>query len=59
MNPKRNSNSFPVWHFLNQPLFDAQYPAILNPRRFWHFYKIRHLEKCWSSAFRPEERFRN
>jgi hypothetical protein len=59
MTPKRSKNLFPLWKFLNQPLFDAQQPAILNPHRFWYIYNVRHLERCWSRAFRPEEHFRS
>jgi hypothetical protein len=56
---KPNKDSFPLWQFLNQPLFDAQNPVVLHPQRFWHLYKVRHLESCWSRAYRPEEHFRN
>lgn len=48
----------PVWQFLNQPLFNKQQPAVLNPRRFWHTYRIQHLEKCLSRTYRPEEYLR-
>ncbi|MBD2091479.1 hypothetical protein H6F67_16670 [Microcoleus sp. FACHB-1515] len=54
-----NKNFFPLWQFLNQRILDAQAPVILNPRRFWHVYRINHLERCLSCAFRPEERRRS
>ncbi|NEQ32562.1 MAG: hypothetical protein F6K04_16425 [Leptolyngbya sp. SIO4C5] len=48
---------FPIWQYLKQPVFSANYKTILNPRRFWRSYQINYLEKCWHKAFRPEERF--
>ncbi|MBD1911154.1 MULTISPECIES: hypothetical protein [unclassified Leptolyngbya] len=49
----------PLWHFLNQPVFDERSPLILDPRRFWYFYRVRYLERCLCKNFQPEERFRN
>lgn len=44
----------PLWKYLNQPLFDAKTPAVLNPIRFWFLYRthlymdrIQWLECCW------------
>ncbi|NJL38766.1 MAG: hypothetical protein HC840_26540 [Leptolyngbyaceae cyanobacterium RM2_2_4] len=59
MNRKPNRNHFPLWSYLNQPLFNAQTPLILRPQRFWYSHNIRHLERCWHSAYRPEEHFRS
>jgi hypothetical protein len=56
---KPSESIFLIWQFLNQPVFDRQCPLILNPHRFWRFYQMRHLERCWFKTFRPEERFRN
>lgn len=50
---------FPLWKFLNQPVFNPQSPLVLNPRRFWQLYQLDHLERCWIRAYRPEERFRS
>jgi hypothetical protein len=48
MNPQfHNFDRFPFWAYLNQPLFDANQPFILNPREFTHCHKIRQLEHCW------------
>lgn len=38
--------SFPVWQYLNQPLFRPDAPAVLNPRRFWYFHQVDLLERC-------------
>lgn len=59
MTPRNGKMNFPLWQFLNQPLFDPRSPLILNPRRFWHRYQIEYLERCWFKNYRPEERFRN
>ncbi|MBF2049239.1 MAG: hypothetical protein EDM05_68960 [Leptolyngbya sp. IPPAS B-1204] len=50
---------FPLWKFLNQPVFNPQNPLILNPKRFWRRYQLEHLERCWIRTYRPEERFPN
>ncbi|MCU0524513.1 MAG: hypothetical protein MUF72_06780 [Elainella sp. Prado103] len=50
---------FPLWQFLNQPLFDPYVPLVLSPNRFWQRYQIEHLERCWSRNFHPEEKYRN
>lgn len=49
---------FPVWKFLNQPIFHPKIQLMLNPGQFWQHYQITHLERCWGRAYRPEERFR-
>jgi hypothetical protein len=36
---------FPLWRYLNQPLFEKT--TILNPFQFWHYHKIQILEHCW------------
>ncbi|MEB3292013.1 MAG: hypothetical protein VKJ24_02520 [Synechococcales bacterium] len=41
-----STQKFPVWHYLNQPLFDSTYTPVLNPRRFWYAYQIQFLERC-------------
>lgn len=57
MTPKPKKLNFPLWDYLNQPLFDAQRPIILNPQQFWRFHQVQYLERCWSRRFRPEEHF--
>jgi hypothetical protein len=37
---------FPVWKFLNQPLFEPYCDPVLNPARFWHIHQIDYLERC-------------
>ncbi|MGI0494935.1 hypothetical protein ACN4EG_24385 [Alkalinema pantanalense CENA528] len=37
---------FPIWHYLNQPLFENAYIPVLNPRRFWYIYQVEFLERC-------------
>lgn len=44
----KNPSKFPLWQFLNQPLFDRCYPLILNPRKFARVHRLEHLSKCWS-----------
>ncbi|MEO1144438.1 MAG: hypothetical protein AAFY26_02405 [Cyanobacteria bacterium J06638_22] len=48
-----------LWHYMNQPLFNRQSPAKLNPRRFCYTYRVKYLERCLSQNFLPEKRFRN
>lgn len=38
---------FPLWQYLNQPLFDDKTELILNPCRFQHTYRVQLLESCW------------
>jgi hypothetical protein len=42
----KTQGGFPLWEFLNQPLFAAG-ETILNPIQFWNVYKLKHLERCW------------
>lgn len=37
---------FPLWQFLNQPIFSSETKLILNPSRFAYCYRIRLLERC-------------
>jgi hypothetical protein len=37
---------FPVWAFLNQPLFNPTFRVILNPSRFQQLYQLQLLERC-------------
>ena len=37
---------FPLWRYLNQSLFDADCPPILNPQWYWRNYCAWHLEGC-------------
>ncbi len=37
---------FPIWKYLNQPVFDPCVKTVLNPRVFWRFHSIELLERC-------------
>jgi hypothetical protein len=37
---------FPLWPFLNQPLFHPTFRVMLNPARFQYAYQLRLLERC-------------
>jgi hypothetical protein len=46
-------SKFPIWHYLNQPLFDSTTTIpILNPRRFLYLHRIELLERCLEREFR-------
>lgn len=59
MAPKDNNIRFPLWQFLNQPLFNRKSKFILNPQRFWYMYTITLLERCWEKQYESEGRHRN
>ncbi len=44
----KKTSKFPLWQFLNQPLFDDSHPLVLNPGKFARLYRLEHLSKCWS-----------
>ncbi len=44
---------FPLWQYLQQPLFDEESPAILNPRHYWQLYSAHYLERCFDNNW-PE-----
>jgi len=47
MNPQHNPQNFPLWAYLKQPVFSSHYKLQLNPWAFWHFQRLRYLERCW------------
>jgi hypothetical protein len=47
---------FPFWQYFTQPMFDAAMPPILNPRRFYYFYRVQYLERCWFNQCQSENR---
>jgi hypothetical protein len=47
MNSPFKSNRFPVWQYLNQPLFDPEIEFKLSPSQFWRQYQIQFLDRCW------------
>ncbi|WP_082065344.1 hypothetical protein [Aliterella atlantica] len=40
--------NFPLWQFLQQPVFSAETKLILNPRQFEYLYRIELLERCFA-----------
>jgi hypothetical protein len=47
MTPKHTKIKFPLWQYLNQPLFSHYIPIIWNPQRFAMLWQIQLLERCW------------
>ncbi len=48
---------FPLWPYLNQPVFSRTYTTILNPWRFRQLYQVQLLERCWLRDYHPEEHY--
>jgi hypothetical protein len=42
-----NKIKFPLWQYLNQPLFSRHTKFVLNPYRFANVWHIELLERCW------------
>ena len=38
--------NFPLWRYLNQPIFEAASNPVINPKRFWYVYRVEFLERC-------------
>jgi hypothetical protein len=49
---------FPLWKYLNQPLFEKNSRTMLNPHRFWYFHRVQLLERCFvqGCAFKKHHR---
>ncbi|MBD6618408.1 hypothetical protein FNW02_21920 [Komarekiella sp. 'clone 1'] len=47
MAPKHTKIKFPLWQYLNQPLFSYDAKLILNPHRFASMWRLQLLERCW------------
>ncbi len=45
---ERSNIEFPLWQYLNQPLFSANTKLVLSPRRFAHLHRVELLERCWA-----------
>ncbi len=43
--PPGTNVGFPLWRYLNQPLFKET--TVLNPFQFWHCQRMKSLERCW------------
>jgi hypothetical protein len=39
--------SFPLWAYLNQPVFNRYYKTIWHPQKFAYQHYIAHLNICW------------
>lgn len=48
MNSPISFIKFPVWQFLQQPVFSSETKLILNPRQFGYLYRIELLERCFA-----------
>ncbi|MEO0986709.1 MAG: hypothetical protein AAFY20_14320 [Cyanobacteria bacterium J06639_14] len=42
---------FPIWQYLNQPLWDRDRPSMLNPLEYWLCYRRHYLDCCLRNAF--------
>lgn len=47
MADKHEKIKFPLWPYLNQPLFSRDCKLELNPRLFARSWRIGLLERCW------------
>ncbi|MTJ28423.1 hypothetical protein FJR37_00725 [Aphanizomenon sp. UHCC 0183] len=47
MNPKHTKINFPLWQYLNQPLFSYHIQVIWNLQRFAMLWRIQLLEQWW------------
>ncbi|MEO1294279.1 MAG: hypothetical protein AAFW75_00465 [Cyanobacteria bacterium J06636_16] len=42
---------FPIWQYLNQPLWDRDHPSMFNPLEYWRCYRRHYLNCCLHNAF--------
>lgn len=47
MTPENNQIKFPLWQYLNQPIFGRDRKLVLNPRRFAYRYRVELIKRCW------------
>jgi hypothetical protein len=59
MNLQINLSNFPLWQFLQQPVFSSKTRLILNPRQFEVAYKIELLERCWDIEYDSSDSYFN
>lgn len=50
---------FPLWQYLNQPVFSSTTKLILNPRQFRYFYQVETLERCFAIEYDSQGRYCN
>ncbi len=48
MTPEHSKIRFPLWQYLNQPLFPCHTKLQLNPYRFAYLWRIELLKRCWA-----------
>jgi hypothetical protein len=48
MTPTDNNLKFPLWQYLNQPLFSSHSKFVLIPSRFVYLHRIELLKRCWA-----------
>lgn len=48
INSQKSKIPFPLWEYLQQPVFSRKKQFIFNPQRFAFFYRIEFLNKCWA-----------
>ncbi|BAZ30623.1 hypothetical protein NIES4074_30840 [Cylindrospermum sp. NIES-4074] len=51
MNQKHTKIKFPLWQYLNQPLFSRDARLVWNPQRFAAIWRIQLLERCWTKEY--------
>lgn len=59
MNLQDSIIKFPLWQYLNQPIFSATTKLVLSPRHFGHLYRVQSLERCWDRDYDSQGRYRN
>ncbi len=42
----------PIWQYINQPILDRQ--SVWSIKRFWYFYRLELLRKCWQQECSQE-----
>jgi len=42
---------FPLWQYLDQPLWDSDRPPIFNPVKYWQRYRRGYLNRCLDNTF--------
>ncbi len=50
---------FPLWHYINQPVFSPKTKLILNPRLFAYLYRVKLLERCLVKKCDSKGHYRN
>ncbi|KAB8335559.1 hypothetical protein SD80_004445 [Scytonema tolypothrichoides VB-61278] len=51
MTQENNNIKFPLWEYLNQPVFSHKTKLILSPRRFAHLHRVQLLKRCLAKKF--------